>query len=93
TTTHQTSKDYSKPQTHIRLVSRQTLPTKNFFKLLLVMRPSKIVFPCPSSSLDARPWQFDRKVSHDEITNRFSFVHMEQKVTLKPMSPRKVCED
>ncbi|RDX83660.1 hypothetical protein CR513_35396, partial [Mucuna pruriens] len=35
-----------------------------------------------------RLWQFDRKVTHDGVTNRFSFVHMRQKVTLKPLSPR-----
>ncbi|RDX96616.1 hypothetical protein CR513_20718, partial [Mucuna pruriens] len=29
-----------------------------------------------------RPWQFDRKVTHNKVTNRFSFENMGQKVTL-----------
>ncbi|RDX90017.1 hypothetical protein CR513_28176, partial [Mucuna pruriens] len=40
-----------------------------------------------------RPWQYDLKVIHDGVTNRFSFVHMGQKVTLKPFSLREVIED
>ncbi|RDY12489.1 hypothetical protein CR513_02703, partial [Mucuna pruriens] len=40
-----------------------------------------------------RPLQYDRKVTHNGITNRFSFVHMGQKVTVKPLSPREVSED
>ncbi|RDY14340.1 hypothetical protein CR513_00619, partial [Mucuna pruriens] len=37
-----------------------------------------------------RPLQFDRRVTHDGVTNRFSFVHMGQKVVLKPLSTREV---
>ncbi|RDX97813.1 hypothetical protein CR513_19362, partial [Mucuna pruriens] len=40
-----------------------------------------------------RPWQFDRKVNHGGFTNRFTFVHMEQKVVIKPLFPREVQED
>ncbi|RDY14775.1 hypothetical protein CR513_00108, partial [Mucuna pruriens] len=40
-----------------------------------------------------RPRQFDQEVTYDEITNKFSFVHMGHKVTLNPLSPREVCED
>ncbi|RDY04985.1 hypothetical protein CR513_11215, partial [Mucuna pruriens] len=40
-----------------------------------------------------RSWQYDRKVIHDGVTNRFTFVHMGQKVVLKPLSPRAVQED
>ncbi|RDY08901.1 hypothetical protein CR513_06815, partial [Mucuna pruriens] len=36
---------------------------------------------------------FDKKVTHDKITNKFSFVHVGQKVTLKPLSLREVSED
>ncbi|RDX99683.1 hypothetical protein CR513_17239, partial [Mucuna pruriens] len=32
-------------------------------------------------------------VTHDGVTNRFSFIHKGQKVTLKPLSPREVSED
>ncbi|RDY14405.1 hypothetical protein CR513_00546, partial [Mucuna pruriens] len=30
---------------------------------------------------------FDRQVIHDGVTNKFSFVHKGQKVTLKPLCP------
>ncbi|RDX61282.1 hypothetical protein CR513_60499, partial [Mucuna pruriens] len=40
-----------------------------------------------------RPWQFDRKVIHDGVTIKISFVHKGNKVTLKPLTPRKVIED
>ncbi|RDX81425.1 hypothetical protein CR513_37894, partial [Mucuna pruriens] len=40
-----------------------------------------------------RPWQYDRKVTHNGITNRFSFTYMGQKVTLKPLSSREVSKD
>ncbi|RDX79392.1 Hydroxyproline O-arabinosyltransferase 3, partial [Mucuna pruriens] len=37
--------------------------------------------------------KFDMRVTHDEVSNKFSFEHMGQKVVLKPLSPREVCED
>ncbi|RDY05113.1 hypothetical protein CR513_11085, partial [Mucuna pruriens] len=40
-----------------------------------------------------RPWQFDRKVIHDRVTNCFTFIHLGQRVMHKPLSPRKVQED
>ncbi|RDX82275.1 hypothetical protein CR513_36937, partial [Mucuna pruriens] len=40
-----------------------------------------------------RPWQFDRKVTHDGVTNKFSFVHKDKKVTLKPLNHREVIKD
>ncbi|RDX87651.1 hypothetical protein CR513_30852, partial [Mucuna pruriens] len=40
-----------------------------------------------------RPLQYDRKVTHDGVTNRFTFVHRGMKVTLKPLSPKDVTED
>ncbi|RDX75423.1 hypothetical protein CR513_44692, partial [Mucuna pruriens] len=40
-----------------------------------------------------RPWQFDRTVTHDGVTNKFSFVHKGNKITLKLLTPRKVIED
>ncbi|RDX87664.1 hypothetical protein CR513_30832, partial [Mucuna pruriens] len=39
---------------------------------------------------DVVPMEFDRKVTHNGVTNRFTFVHMGQKVVLKPLSPREV---
>ena len=46
-----------------------------------------------SHVLLGRPWQFDRNVIHDGLCNTYSFVHLGQKVVLKPLSPREVCED
>ncbi|RDY09316.1 hypothetical protein CR513_06318, partial [Mucuna pruriens] len=40
-----------------------------------------------------RPWQFDRKVTHDGVTNKFSFVHKGNKVILKPLTPGEVIVD
>ncbi|RDX76444.1 hypothetical protein CR513_43554, partial [Mucuna pruriens] len=40
-----------------------------------------------------RPWQYDRKVTHDGITNKLTFIHRGKKVTLKPLSPKEVNED
>ncbi|RDX87191.1 hypothetical protein CR513_31372, partial [Mucuna pruriens] len=39
-----------------------------------------------------RLWQFD-KVIHNRVTNRFTFIHMGQKIVLKLLSPREVNED
>ena len=46
-----------------------------------------------SHLLLGRPWQYDRDVVHNGVTNKFSFVHKGKKVTLTPMSPSEVCED
>ncbi|RDX95948.1 hypothetical protein CR513_21457, partial [Mucuna pruriens] len=40
-----------------------------------------------------RPWQYDRKVIHDGVTNRLTFVHMGRKVVLKPLSLKAIQED
>ena len=40
-----------------------------------------------------RPWQFDRKVTHDEFKNRHSFVKDNKTVTLIPLTPRQIYED
>ena len=39
------------------------------------------------------PWQSDRKVIHDERTNRYSFKHQGRKITLAPLTPEQVQED
>ncbi|RDY01306.1 hypothetical protein CR513_15394, partial [Mucuna pruriens] len=39
------------------------------------------------------PWKFDRKVIHDGVTNRFTFVHLGQRIMLKPLIPREVNGD
>ncbi|KAL5738445.1 hypothetical protein ACOSP7_031206 [Xanthoceras sorbifolium] len=40
-----------------------------------------------------RPWQFDRRVSHDGFTNKYSFVHNQRTITLVPLTPQQVYED
>jgi len=40
-----------------------------------------------------RPWQYDRHVLHDGLTNIMSFSFQGRKVTLKPLSPQEVHED
>jgi len=40
-----------------------------------------------------RPWQFDRKVTHDGFKNRHSFVKDNKTVTFLPLTPRQVYED
>ncbi|RDX87083.1 hypothetical protein CR513_31495, partial [Mucuna pruriens] len=43
--------------------------------------------------LFTKPWQYDHKVTHDGVINRFSFIHRGQKVTLKLLSPKEVNKD
>ena len=40
-----------------------------------------------------RPWKFDRKVKHDDFTNKYLFVHNQRTVTLVPLTPSQVYED
>ena len=40
-----------------------------------------------------RPWQFDRRVNHDDFKNRFSFMNDKKLVTLLPLPPKQVYED
>ena len=40
-----------------------------------------------------RPWQFDRHVTHDGYTNRYSFVLNKRPITLVPLTPRQIYED
>ena len=39
------------------------------------------------------PWQFDRQVTHDGFTNKYSFVHGNRKITLALLTPQQVHED
>jgi len=39
------------------------------------------------------PWQYDRQVLHDGLTNKITFTFQGHKVTLKPHSPKEVHED
>ena len=40
-----------------------------------------------------RPWQYDRRVTHDGYLNRYSFVISKKQITLVPLTPRQVYED
>ena len=40
-----------------------------------------------------RPWQYDRRVTHDGFTNRYSFVIRKQPISLVPLTPKQVLED
>ena len=42
--------------------------------------------------LFGRPWQFDRKVTHDGFKNRFVFYKDERKITLIPLTPKQIYE-
>jgi len=54
---------------------------------------------CDVVSMDAshlllgRPWQFDKRTTHDGFTNRYSFMHKGKKFTLAPLTPSQVQED
>ena len=40
-----------------------------------------------------RPWQYDRRVTHDGYLNRYSFVMNKKQITLAPLTPRQLYED
>ena len=40
-----------------------------------------------------RPWQYDRKVTHDGFKNRYSFVMNNRTIVLTPMSPKEALKD
>jgi len=46
-----------------------------------------------SHLLLGRPWQYDRDVVHNGVTDKFSFVHKGKNVTLTPLFPSEVCDD
>ena len=39
-----------------------------------------------------RPWQYDRRVSHDGFSNRYTFLYKGKNVILKPMTPLQIAE-
>ena len=46
-----------------------------------------------SHLLLGRPWQFDRKATHDGYINRYSFVLDKKHITLVPFTPKQVYKD
>ncbi|XP_027156975.1 uncharacterized protein LOC113758224 [Coffea eugenioides] len=46
-----------------------------------------------SHILLGRPWQYDKKTTHDGFTNKYSFLHHNKKMILVPLTPQQVHED
>jgi flagellar biosynthesis GTPase FlhF len=46
-----------------------------------------------SHLLLGRPWQFDKKTSHNGRSNKYSFFHHDKKIVLAPLSPSEVRGD
>ncbi|XP_027155838.1 uncharacterized protein LOC113756414 [Coffea eugenioides] len=46
-----------------------------------------------SHILLGRPWQYDKKTTHDGFTNKYCFLHHNKKMTLVPLTPQQVHED
>jgi hypothetical protein len=46
-----------------------------------------------SHLLLGRPWQFDKKTSHNGHSNKYSFFHHDKKIVLAPLGPSEVRED
>ncbi|KAI9173457.1 hypothetical protein LWI28_001636 [Acer negundo] len=46
-----------------------------------------------SHILLGRPWQFDRRVTYDGYTNRYSFLLNKNGITLVPLTPKQVYND
>jgi len=44
-------------------------------------------------TLLGRPWQYDRKYSHDGFTNEITLLHKEKKYVLHPFSLTQVVKD
>jgi len=40
-----------------------------------------------------RPWQFDKKIIHNGLTNKITFTHGEKKFVLYPLTPSQVVND
>jgi len=40
-----------------------------------------------------RPWQFDKKIMHNGLTNEITFTHREKKFILYPLTPSQVVKD
>ena len=40
-----------------------------------------------------RPWQFDKKVMHNGLTNAITFTHKEKKFLLYPLTPSQVVKN
>nr|XP_027122206.1 uncharacterized protein LOC113739161 [Coffea arabica] len=73
------------------MVDNLKLPTRDH------LRPYKLQWLNNSREAShivlGRPWQFDRQVTFDGVTNKYSFLYNSKKVTLAPLSPKQVHED
>ncbi|XP_072084530.1 uncharacterized protein [Arachis hypogaea] len=77
-------------------VASSTLITKLGLKCTKHPNPYKLEWLSDVGELKAchlllgRPWQYDRKVVHDGLTNRYSFTYLGKKITLAPLTPKEV---
>ncbi|RDX82413.1 hypothetical protein CR513_36786, partial [Mucuna pruriens] len=82
-----------------RLSERRELLVDKQVKVIFTLRGYEDKVVCDVVPMEAthlllgRPWQYNKKVIHDGVTNRFTFVHLGQRFMLKPLSPRVVHED
>ncbi|RDY08175.1 hypothetical protein CR513_07624, partial [Mucuna pruriens] len=85
-----------------RLLEKLKPPTLAYpesYKLQWLNNEGEIVVLCDMVPIEVahillgRPWQYDHKVIHDRVTNRFTFVPRGHKVILKPLSLKEVNED
>ncbi|RDX88535.1 hypothetical protein CR513_29861, partial [Mucuna pruriens] len=75
-----------------RLVKKLALPTTLSEKGdLLVDKQVEVTFTLGAYE-DRVVCDFDKRVIHDGVTNHFIFIHLWQRVVLKPLSPREVQE-
>ncbi|RDX89744.1 Retrovirus-related Pol polyprotein from transposon 17.6, partial [Mucuna pruriens] len=81
---------------HLRLYRFQWLSEKAEFLMDKQVEDRVICDVVPMEAthlLLGRPWKFGKKVIHDGVNNHFTFIHLGQRVVLKPLSPREVYED
>ncbi|RDY12117.1 hypothetical protein CR513_03143, partial [Mucuna pruriens] len=91
-----------------RLVSKSALPIVIHLRPVSGELPSRSSFTigkyedkvlCDLVLMEAphlllgRPWQYDKKVIHDGVTNMFTFIQTGRKVVLKPLSLKTTQED
>jgi hypothetical protein len=65
-------------------------------RLNFVIGPYHDVVECDAVPMQAchillgRPWQFDKDSMHHGRLNQYSFLHLDKKIVLHPMSPESI---
>ncbi|RDY11891.1 hypothetical protein CR513_03387, partial [Mucuna pruriens] len=80
-----------KEKIHFTLGSSVNVASQRLVSIVIALGKYKDGILCDVVPIKAT--HYDRKVTHDEVTNKFSFMHMGHKVTLKSLSPKEVLED